>query len=129
MRSLPRRRRARRPARPHIGQVARSWGSTLSEDADRFRDTWGEDRDEGEEADGATPDNPCPVELAMAAHDVHFAEIAAYADTGTSVAPPPSVHARADPQSDAGPVAVLGGMVWGDSRWPCTSSSSATPSR
>ncbi|MFC5061691.1 xanthine dehydrogenase family protein molybdopterin-binding subunit [Actinomycetospora atypica] len=59
-----------------------SWGSTIAEAADRFRDKWGDDPEDGSEADAATPDNPWAEELAMAAHCAQFAEVAVHADTG-----------------------------------------------
>ena len=59
-----------------------SWGSTIVDAADRFRDKWGDDPEDGAEADGATPDNPWADEYTMAAYGAHFAEVAVHADTG-----------------------------------------------
>ncbi|MEJ2866516.1 xanthine dehydrogenase family protein molybdopterin-binding subunit [Actinomycetospora sp. OC33-EN08] len=59
-----------------------SWGSTVVEAADRFRDKYGDSPDDGDHADAATPDNPWAEEYAMAAFCAQFAEVAVHADTG-----------------------------------------------
>ena len=59
-----------------------SWGSTIVEAADRFRDKYGDDPDDGADADASSPDNPWDGELAMAAYVAQFAEVAVHADTG-----------------------------------------------
>lgn len=59
-----------------------SWGATIADAADRFRDKWGSDPEDGAEADGAMPDNPYGDQYAMSAYGAHFAEIAVHADTG-----------------------------------------------
>ena len=92
-----------------------SWGSTIAEAADRFRDKWGDDPEDGSEADAATPDNPWAGELAMAAYGAQFAEVAVHADTGEIRVP------RVLGVYAAGRILnptlarsqFLGGMVWG----------------
>jgi xanthine dehydrogenase YagR molybdenum-binding subunit len=92
-----------------------SWGSTIAEAADRFRDKWGDDPEDGAEADAATPDNPWAGELAMAAYGAQFAEVAVHADTGEIRVP------RMLGVFGAGRILnptlarsqFLGGMVWG----------------
>ena len=59
-----------------------SWGAAITEAAERFRDKYGDDPDDGDEADATTPDNPWAAEYAMHAYGAHFAEVAVHADTG-----------------------------------------------
>ncbi|GAA4852637.1 xanthine dehydrogenase family protein molybdopterin-binding subunit [Actinomycetospora corticicola] len=59
-----------------------SWGATIADTADRFRDKWGSDPEDGAEADGAMPDNAYGDQYAMSAYGAHFVEIAVHADTG-----------------------------------------------
>ncbi|GAA4811601.1 xanthine dehydrogenase family protein molybdopterin-binding subunit [Actinomycetospora chlora] len=59
-----------------------SWGATIVEAAERFRDKYGDDPDDGDEADAATPDNPWASDYAMHAYGAHFVEVAVHADTG-----------------------------------------------
>ncbi|MDL5160579.1 xanthine dehydrogenase family protein molybdopterin-binding subunit [Actinomycetospora termitidis] len=59
-----------------------SWGATIVDAAERFRDKYGEHPDDGDEADGTTPDNPWAEEYSMHAYGAHFAEVAVHADTG-----------------------------------------------
>jgi xanthine dehydrogenase YagR molybdenum-binding subunit len=92
-----------------------SWGSTIAEAADRFRDKWGEDPEEGSEADAATPDNPWAGELAMAAYGAQFAEVAVHADTG-EIRVPRLLGVYAAGRILNPTLArsqFLGGMVWG----------------
>ena len=64
-----------------------SWGATILDAAQRFRDKWGDDPEDGAEADGAMPDNPYSGEYAMSAFGAHFAEVAVHADTGEIAVP------------------------------------------
>ncbi|NMO90411.1 xanthine dehydrogenase family protein molybdopterin-binding subunit [Actinomycetospora sp. TBRC 11914] len=92
-----------------------SWGSTISEAADRFRDKWGDDPEEGAEADAATPDNPWAGELSMAAYGAQFAEVAVHADTG-EIRVPRLLGVYAAGRILNPTLArsqFLGGMVWG----------------
>jgi xanthine dehydrogenase YagR molybdenum-binding subunit len=59
-----------------------SWGAAIADAASRFRDKWGDDPDDGADADGSTPDNPHAGEYAMSAYGAHFVEVAVHADTG-----------------------------------------------
>jgi xanthine dehydrogenase YagR molybdenum-binding subunit len=59
-----------------------SWGAAITEAAERFRDKYGDDPDDGDEVDATTPDNPWAGEYAMHAFGAHFAEVAVHADTG-----------------------------------------------
>jgi xanthine dehydrogenase YagR molybdenum-binding subunit len=59
-----------------------SWGATIADAADRFRDKWGDDPADGAQADGSMPDNPYAGRYAMAAYGAQFAEVAVHADTG-----------------------------------------------
>ena len=71
------------PASPAGGSSGTtSWGAAVAEAAERFRDKYGDDPDDGEEADATTPDNPYAGEYAMHAFGAHFAEVAVHADTG-----------------------------------------------
>ena len=59
-----------------------NWGSTIV-DADRkFRDEHGTDPDEGDEADGAMPDDPDADKFSRHAFGAQFAEVRVQADTG-----------------------------------------------
>jgi xanthine dehydrogenase YagR molybdenum-binding subunit len=92
-----------------------SWGSTIAEAADRFRDKWGDDPEDGAEADAATPDNPWAGELAMAAYGAQFAEVAVHADTG-EIRVPRMLGVYAAGRILNPTLArsqFLGGMVWG----------------
>ncbi|WP_433802799.1 xanthine dehydrogenase family protein molybdopterin-binding subunit [Actinomycetospora sp. CA-084318] len=92
-----------------------SWGSTVVEAADRFRDKYGDAPDEGDHADAATPDNPWAEEYAMAAHCAQFAEVAVHADTGEIRVPRLfgmfGVGRILNPA--LGRSQLQGGMVWG----------------
>ncbi|MDL5159595.1 xanthine dehydrogenase family protein molybdopterin-binding subunit [Actinomycetospora termitidis] len=92
-----------------------SWGSTVVEAADRFRDKYGEDPDDGDHADAATPDNPWAEEFAMAAYVAQFAEVAVHADTGEIRVPRLlgtfGVGRILNPT--LGRSQLQGGMVWG----------------
>ncbi len=92
-----------------------SWGSTIAEAADRFRDKWGEDPEDGSEADASTPDNPWAGELSMAAYGAQFAEVAVHADTGEIRVP--RLHGMYAAGRILNPTLArsqfLGGMVWG----------------
>jgi xanthine dehydrogenase YagR molybdenum-binding subunit len=92
-----------------------SWGSTVVEAADRFRDKYGENPDDGDHADAATPDNPWAGEYAMAAYCAQFAEVAVHADTGEIRVPRLlgmfGVGRILNPT--LGRSQLQGGMVWG----------------
>ena len=92
-----------------------SWGSTIVEAAERFRDKWGHDPDGDAEADASTPDNPWEGKLAMAAFGAQFAEVAVHADTGEIRVPRMlGVFAAGrilNPQMARSQ--FLGGMIWG----------------
>ncbi len=92
-----------------------SWGSTIAEAADRFRDKWGDDPEDGAEADASTPDNPWAGELSMAAYGAQFAEVAVHADTGEIRVPRLlGVYAAGRILNPTlGRSQFLGGMVWG----------------
>ena len=71
------------PAGPAGGSAGTtSWGAAVVEAAERFRDKYGDDPDDGDEADAATPDNPWASDYAMHAYGAHFVEVAVHADTG-----------------------------------------------
>ncbi|WP_243789315.1 xanthine dehydrogenase family protein molybdopterin-binding subunit [Saccharopolyspora gloriosae] len=59
-----------------------SWGSTVVDAARRFREKFGTDPDDGDEADGAMPDNPDAQRYSMHSFGAHFAEVRVNADTG-----------------------------------------------
>ncbi|MFP5073234.1 molybdopterin cofactor-binding domain-containing protein, partial [Pseudonocardia nantongensis] len=59
-----------------------SWGATIADAADRFRDKWGDDPADGAQADGSMPDNPYSGRYAMSAYGAHFSQVAVHADTG-----------------------------------------------
>jgi xanthine dehydrogenase YagR molybdenum-binding subunit len=59
-----------------------SWGVTVVEAANVFRDKFGEDPGDGDEADASTPDNPDAEKYAMYAFGAQFAEVRIHADTG-----------------------------------------------
>ncbi|MEJ8278121.1 xanthine dehydrogenase family protein molybdopterin-binding subunit [Pseudonocardia spirodelae] len=92
-----------------------SWATAIVEAADRFRDKWGTDPDDGSEADGVAGHNPAMAEYAMGAHGAHFVEVAVHADTGEIRVP------RMLGVFAAGRILnpltarsqFLGGMVWG----------------
>ncbi|GLZ46940.1 xanthine dehydrogenase [Actinomycetospora sp. NBRC 106375] len=71
------------PAGPAGGSAGTtSWGATIVEAADRFRDKYGDHPEDGDEADAHTPDNPWAGEYSMHAFGAHFVEVAVHADTG-----------------------------------------------
>lgn len=92
-----------------------SWATAIVEAADRFRDKWGTDPEDGAEADGVAGHNPAMAEYAMGAHGAHFVEVAVHADTGEIRVP------RMLGVFAAGRILnpltarsqFLGGMVWG----------------
>ncbi|TCK24520.1 xanthine dehydrogenase family protein molybdopterin-binding subunit [Pseudonocardia endophytica] len=92
-----------------------SWGTAVVDAAERFRDKYGEDPDDGDEADGMAPDNPWAAERAMGAYGAQFAEVAVHADTGEVRVPRMlGVFAAGriiNPQTARSQ--FLGGMVWG----------------
>lgn len=59
-----------------------SWGSTIVDAARVFRDKFGNDPAEGDEADAATPENPDAGRFAMHAFGAQFAEVRVHEDTG-----------------------------------------------
>ena len=59
-----------------------SWGSAIVDAARTFRDKFGADPEEGDEADGSTPDNPDAERFAMYAFGAQFAEVHVREDTG-----------------------------------------------
>jgi xanthine dehydrogenase YagR molybdenum-binding subunit len=59
-----------------------SWGSAVVDAAREFREKYGTDPEEGDEAGGATPDNPDSGRFAMHAYGAQFAEVRVHADTG-----------------------------------------------
>jgi xanthine dehydrogenase YagR molybdenum-binding subunit len=59
-----------------------SWGTTIVEAARQFREKFGPDPEEGDEADGAMPENPNTARFAMYAYGAQFAEVRVHADTG-----------------------------------------------
>lgn len=58
------------------------WGSAIVDAARRFRDKFGADPAEGDEADGEIPDNPDAERFAMHAFGAQFAEVRVREDTG-----------------------------------------------
>ncbi len=58
------------------------WGSAIVDAARRFRDKFGADPSEGDEADGEIPDNPDADRFAMHAFGAQFAEVRVREDTG-----------------------------------------------
>jgi xanthine dehydrogenase YagR molybdenum-binding subunit len=58
-----------------------SWGSAIVDAAHTFREKF-PDPEEGDEAAGATPDNPDTERFAMHAYGAQFAEVRVHADTG-----------------------------------------------
>ncbi|MEJ2862465.1 xanthine dehydrogenase family protein molybdopterin-binding subunit [Actinomycetospora flava] len=104
------------PAGPAGGSAGTtSWGAAVVEAAERFRDKYGDDPDDGDEADASTPDNPWASDYAMHAYGAHFVEVAVHADTGEIRVP------RMLGVFAAGRIVnpltarsqFLGGMVWG----------------
>jgi xanthine dehydrogenase YagR molybdenum-binding subunit len=59
-----------------------NWGSAIVDAARKFRDEYGTDPDEGDEADGAMPDDPDADKFARHAFGAQFAEVRVHADTG-----------------------------------------------
>ncbi len=59
-----------------------SWGSAIVDAARAFRDKFGADTADGDEADGTTPDNPATDRYAMSAFGAQFAEVRVREDTG-----------------------------------------------
>ncbi len=59
-----------------------SWGSTIVDAARTFRDKFGDDPDEDDEADGSTPDNPDAERYSMNAYGAYFVEARVHALTG-----------------------------------------------
>lgn len=59
-----------------------SWGSAIVDAARSFREKYGADPEEGDEASGATPDNPNTRRFAMYAFGAQFAEVRVHVDTG-----------------------------------------------
>ncbi|NIH84552.1 molybdopterin cofactor-binding domain-containing protein [Amycolatopsis granulosa] len=59
-----------------------TWGSAIVEAARAFRDKFGRDPDDGDEADATTGDNPAREKYAMYAFGAQFAEARVHADTG-----------------------------------------------
>ncbi|MYW90774.1 xanthine dehydrogenase family protein molybdopterin-binding subunit [Amycolatopsis rubida] len=59
-----------------------SWGSTIVEAAGHFRDKWGNDAEDGAEADAIGTENPWDGKLEMDSYGAQFAEVAVHADTG-----------------------------------------------
>jgi xanthine dehydrogenase YagR molybdenum-binding subunit len=92
-----------------------SWGTAVVDAAERFRDKWGDDPDDGDEADGTAGDNPWVAERSMGAYGAQFAEVAVHADTGEIRVPRMlGVFAAGrivNPQTARSQ--FLGGMTWG----------------
>lgn len=59
-----------------------SWGSAVVDTAREFREKYGADPEEGDEAAGAMPHNPDTERFAMHAYGAQFAEVRVHADTG-----------------------------------------------
>ncbi|MGW4529272.1 xanthine dehydrogenase family protein molybdopterin-binding subunit [Amycolatopsis sp. NPDC004378] len=59
-----------------------SWGSAVVEAARVFREKYGPDPEDGDEAQGDTPENPAEEHYAMYAFGAQFAEARVNADTG-----------------------------------------------
>jgi xanthine dehydrogenase YagR molybdenum-binding subunit len=59
-----------------------SWGSAVVDAAREFREKYGPDPEDGDEAGGAMPDNPDTERFAMHAFGAQFAEVRVHADTG-----------------------------------------------
>jgi xanthine dehydrogenase YagR molybdenum-binding subunit len=59
-----------------------SWGSAVVDAAREFREKYGPDPEDGDEAGGAMPDNPDTERFAMHAYGAQFAEVRVHADTG-----------------------------------------------
>lgn len=59
-----------------------SWGSAIVAAAQVFRDKFGNDPAEGDQADGTTPENPDADRFAMHAFGAQFAEVRVHEDTG-----------------------------------------------
>ncbi len=59
-----------------------SWGSTIVEAARTFREKFGDDPVEGDEAEASMPDNPDTERFAMHAFGAQFAEVRVRADSG-----------------------------------------------
>ncbi|WP_338604583.1 xanthine dehydrogenase family protein molybdopterin-binding subunit [Saccharopolyspora sp. SCSIO 74807] len=59
-----------------------SWGATIVDAARRFREKFGTDPSDGDEADGMTPDNPDDDRFSMHSFGAIFAEARVNADTG-----------------------------------------------
>ena len=59
-----------------------SWGSAIVDAAEQFRAKYGEDPEEGDEAEGGTPRNPDRRRFDMRAFGAQFAEVRVREDTG-----------------------------------------------
>jgi xanthine dehydrogenase YagR molybdenum-binding subunit len=59
-----------------------SWGSAVVAAAHAFRDKYGDDPGDGDEAEADTPENPAEEQFAMYAFGAQFAEARVHADTG-----------------------------------------------
>ncbi|MFR9729491.1 xanthine dehydrogenase family protein molybdopterin-binding subunit [Saccharopolyspora sp. MS10] len=59
-----------------------SWGATVVDAAERFRSKFGDDPADGDEADGAMPENPDEQRYAMHSFGAQFAEVRVDVDTG-----------------------------------------------
>lgn len=59
-----------------------TWGSALVEAAREFRDKFGDDPREGDEAAADVPPNPAEQDYVMSAFGAQFAEVRVHADTG-----------------------------------------------
>jgi xanthine dehydrogenase YagR molybdenum-binding subunit len=59
-----------------------SWGWAVVDAAREFREKYGPDPEEGDEAGGVMPDNPDAERFAMHAYGAQFAEVRVHADTG-----------------------------------------------
>lgn len=59
-----------------------SWGATVVDAARRFREKFGTDPDDGDQADGEMPENPDAQRYSMHSFGAHFAEVRVNADTG-----------------------------------------------
>jgi xanthine dehydrogenase YagR molybdenum-binding subunit len=59
-----------------------NWGSAVVDAAQRFREKYGSDPEDGAEADGATPESDASEHYAMSAFGAQFAEVLVHADTG-----------------------------------------------
>ncbi|WP_033413915.1 xanthine dehydrogenase family protein molybdopterin-binding subunit [Actinomycetospora chiangmaiensis] len=59
-----------------------NWGTAVVDAAQRFREKFGADPSDGDEADGTTPETDAAEHYAMSAFGAHFVEVAVHADTG-----------------------------------------------